>query len=143
MSANADITFAWADGKNYKFALPIGQLEELQEATGAGPEELLHRLTILPAEQGGAMESIRLGLLRPGPRDLREILRLGLIGGGTKPDRAAIMVSRYVDGRPRLESYLPARLVLSAAIVGVPGDPVGKSDAGETTPPTDQTTQSV
>lgn len=143
MSANADITFGWADGKDYTFALPIGQLEELQEQTGAGPEELLHRLTILPKEQGGAMESIRLGLLRPGPRDLREILRLGLIGGGMKPDRAAILVARYVDKRPRLESYLPARLVLTAAIVGVPGDPVGKQGAEGQMTPDDQTTQNV
>jgi len=108
------VTFPWADGAEYRFALPLAQLEELQEKCGAGPEAILARLLA--------------GV--PHARDLREIIRLGLIGGGAvTPGAAVSLVARYVDARPRAESYMPARAVLMAAISGVPDDPVGKDQA--------------
>ena len=69
------------------------------------------------------------------PNDVREILRLGLIGGGMKPFEALAMVKRYVEERPLLESMLVAAAVMQAALAGVPDDPVGKPQA-ETAPQT-------
>ncbi|HWY14436.1 MAG TPA: gene transfer agent family protein [Rhizomicrobium sp.] len=112
------VRFAWADGEEYGFDLsPIGCLRDLDEKTNAGPEELLARLN------GGLTE------MRPRAGDLREIIRCGLIGGGTEPLRAAALVSRWVDARPRSESYLPARAILIALLLGIDeGQPKKKLD---------------
>ena len=34
------------------------------------------------------------------PHEVREVIRLGLIGGGMKTDRALVLVKRHVEGRP-------------------------------------------
>lgn len=67
---------------------------------------------------------------------VREIIRLGLIGGGLKPTEANALVKNYVDQRPFMESVLHAQAILSAAVVGFPEDaPTEKSQApAETTP---------
>lgn len=101
MSADASITMAWGDGE-HRFRLAIGQLRELQDKCGAGPAEILRRV----ADGTWRVD------------DLREVLRLGLIGGGKAPLEALALVQRYVDERPLLESVMPARAVLLAALVG-------------------------
>ena len=101
MSRDASISFDWADG-HHTFRLPIGQLRELQEKTGVGPLRLLQRLM-----DGSWMVD-----------DAREVLRLGLIGGGFKPDEALRLVRRYVDERPLLEAQPTAVVVLAAALRG-------------------------
>lgn len=106
------VTLDWADGR-YIFRLGLKQLEELQAVCDAGPELLEKRL-----ESG-----------IPNARDLREIIRLGLIGGGTEPIRALTLVERYVDDAPRMPNHLVARLVIQACLLGSPDDPVGKSQA--------------
>jgi len=111
MSSDGSITFPWADGE-YRFRLAIGQLRELQDKCDAGPAQIAHRLGV--------------GLWRVD--DVRETLRLGLIGGGMKPVEALILVKRYVDERPWMESVNPAQLVLMAALVGDPNEPVGKGE---------------
>lgn len=124
MSADASIDLAWADGE-YRFRLGLGQLRELQEkvnqpriaigATPIGPGTLL-----------------RLAMERDlWPHEVREIIRLGLIGGGMKPPEALARVQRYVDERPLLESMQPAVLILTAALAGAPDDEVGKKKAKE------------
>lgn len=126
MSRNAAITFAWADGE-YAFRLAIGQLRSLQEKCDAGPGEILARVI-----------SGRWKL-----DDLRETIRLGLIGGGMEPVPAMKLVREYVDERPLMESVLPARVILMAALVGPADEPVGKAEApaaatetaGSTSPP--------
>jgi hypothetical protein len=120
MSSDGSITFPWADGE-YRFRLAIGQLRELQDKSNAGPAELVQRLTV--------------GTWRVD--DIRETLRLGLIGGGTKPTEALVLVKRYVDDRPWLENVHPAHAVLMAALVGDPNEPVGKDEAAATEPETD------
>lgn len=129
-SANADcsLTAQWADG-TYHFALRIGELEKLYEKTGAGPEELIARLMVLPEKQGGIAASIKHGILKPGPHDLREIVRLGLIGGGMAPAEALALTIDYVDERPRAESYAICFAILSAVINGCPPDLEKKSGA--------------
>lgn len=113
MSADASIELTWADG-TYKFRLPIGQLRELQDKCRAGPPEILDRLTF------------RKWLVD----DVRETIRLGLIGGGKTPTDALVLVIRYVDDRPLMENAPVAQSIMIAALVGVPGDQPGKRDAG-------------
>lgn len=115
MSRDASISLDWADG-HHTFRLPIGQLRELQEKTGVGPLRLLHRLM-----DGSWMVD-----------DAREIMRLGLIGGGMEPAQALRLVQRYVDARPLVEAQAPAMLVLGAALHGTDqeGHP-GKEEALE------------
>ena len=37
------------------------------------------------------------------PNDVREVIRLGLIGGGMKSDRALVLIKRHVEARPYYE----------------------------------------
>lgn len=134
MSADGSISLAWADG-DHKFRLAIGQLRELQET--------INRARVaIGAPPIGPMSLLR--LLRTTdawPDEIREVLRLGLIGGGKKPLEALALVKRYVDDRPLGESAPVALAVLTAALVGAPDDIVGKnSAAGKTT--TEATTAS-
>ncbi|HEV2557963.1 MAG TPA: gene transfer agent family protein [Microvirga sp.] len=114
MSADGSTSFLWADGE-HRFRLAIGQLRELQDKTGTGPQALLSRL----------MD----GTWRVD--DPRETIRLGLIGGGMKPPEALVLVSRYVDARPLMESIMPARAILAAALMGDREDTVGKEEPEE------------
>jgi hypothetical protein len=99
MSADASKTFEWADGE-YKFRLSIGQLRELQDKTGVGPYALLSRVI------DGTWKV----------DDLREVIRLGLIGGGLEPLKALSLVKNYVEGRPLMESLTPVKVILAAAL---------------------------
>lgn len=114
MSSDCSISFTWGDGP-HTFRLGIKQQEELQEKCDAGPEMLFARVAA--------------GL--PNVLDLRETIRLGLVGGGMEPPAAVKLVERYVDDCPRKPNHIAARAILEACIVGVPDDPVGKSAAGE------------
>lgn len=114
MSANGLITIDWGDG-THTFRLAIGQIQELQEKTKVGPRRLWMRII-----SGDWLVD-----------DLRETIRLGLIGGGTPPVVALGLVRRYVEERPLLESIQPAIQILAAALNGVPDDPVGKTPAEE------------
>lgn len=118
MSRSGEITLNWADG-SHLFRLPIKQLIELQEKCDAGPPLIQARL------QSGAWKV----------EDVRETVRLGLIGGGMSPTDAFKMVLRYVDERPLLESVLVAEAVLSAALVGTPDEPFPNSEGGPTPQP--------
>lgn len=114
MSRDGSISLVWGDGE-HRFRLPIGQLRELQEKCAAGPAEIVERLTA--------------GRWRVD--DVRETIRLGLIGGGMAPGEAYTLTVRYVDERPWLENVAPAQAVLMAALVGVADEPVGKAGAAE------------
>lgn len=115
MSRDASVSFEWADGL-HTFRLPIGQLRELQEKTGVGPLRLFNRLL------DGSWHV----------DDAREVMRLGLIGGGMEPLEALRLVQRYVDARPLMETQAPALLVMGAALHGTEqeGTP-GKEEAPE------------
>lgn len=101
MSAITSIELEWADG-TYLFHLDIPRLKELQDKTGSGPSEVLARL----AEGRARVE------------DIQETIRLGLIGGGTSPQAARVLVARYVDERPLIEGIAFATMILGAAIIG-------------------------
>lgn len=114
MSRSAKVTLSWGDGE-YVFRLRIGELVELQEKCDAGPAFILERL----ATQRWKVQ------------DIRETIRLGLMGGGLTPTKALALVTRYVDSRPLQENINHAYVILASAIVGHEDEPLGKAE-GET-----------
>jgi hypothetical protein len=112
-------------GEPVDFRLGIGDCRQLQEAINRPRIEL--GLTAL-----GPTSLIRLLVTGDAwPHEVREILRLGLVGAGMKSDRALVLVKRHVDPAGQWkEACAMAATVLGAALYGPPDDPVGK----ETTP---------
>lgn len=110
MSRDASIELDFADG-TYKFRLAIGQLAELDEKTDRGPLELLSMID---------NHTWR-------PLHVREVIRLGLIGGGTAPAKATTLLKRYVDDMPWVNWLPVARAIIFAAVAGPPdGEKPGK-----------------
>ena len=114
MSLSGRITLFFGDVE-HDFRLAIGQLRELQDKTGVGPLTLFRR--VLSGDWR--------------VDDLREVIRLGAIGGGMTPLHAADLVKRYCEARPLMESVEPALLILQAAITGTEQEqpPAGKPEA--------------
>ena len=97
------LTTDWADG-SHTFLLRVGEIEELQDKCGdVGPAVIFQRL------QSGAWKA----------QDVRETIRLGLIGGGMAPAKALKMVQRYVDERPGMENVHPAAAIIGAWLFGL------------------------
>lgn len=106
MAVNGEIKLNWGDGEHRFNVAKLRCYLELEEKCNAGIAEIYQRII------DGRWKF----------NDLRETLRLGLIGGGTSPDHALSLINRYCDERPLTESLLPAQAVIMAALVGVPGD---------------------
>lgn len=53
-----------------------------------------------------------------------ETIRLGLIGGGAKPEDAAALVGTYAASRPLAETYPLAVAILECVWFGTPVQPV-------------------
>jgi hypothetical protein len=73
-------------------------------------------------------------------KDLTEIIRLGLIGGGERPEAADSLVRTYAVGRPLTEAHSLAVAILHALWFGRTAPPereeaAGYSDTGETDSP--------
>ncbi len=101
----------WADGE-HTFRLAIGAMRELQTKTGTGPYKVLERLR----DNDWRVDEIR------------EVIRLGLIGGGMAPSEVNRLVVAYFDELevPILEHIPVAIQVLMAPMIGTP-EPSGKS----------------
>jgi hypothetical protein len=112
---NGSVQLTWGDGEHTFNIAVIAQMLELEEKCDAGVYEIFQRLTTGRARLN----------------DIRETIRLGLIGGGKTPIQALSLVKRYVDNRPLAESVPVATALLLTAIVGVPGDEVGKKPEAE------------
>jgi hypothetical protein len=112
MSRSAKITIPFGDGKR-DYKLGIDQLEELQEKTGFGPEELYHRLLT------GTWTK---------PACITEPLRLGLIGAGCKPIDALIFVERYAAPGYLMDAKTPAMSAIAAALLGAPEEDAKKGE---------------
>ena len=106
-SARARLFFA---DREYEFGLQIGEVEELQELTGYGPQALWKR-----AASG-----------EWGAKDLVETIRLGLVGGGMEREKAWRLVDRHV--KPGYFAYcaILAETILKLAIWGVEEEPLGE-----------------
>lgn len=114
---NGVVETDFGDG-SHRFRLALGELEELQEKTGIGPFLLWQRL--LNGEWRIA--------------DVRETLRLGLIGGGMEPVAALNLIRRYADARQDwLAHSVLAQAIVLAAIAGAPEEVPGKSGGPEAT----------
>lgn len=119
MSRSARFTGVFGDGK-HDFLLTIGGLEELQEKCDAGPEEIWSRVL-----SGGWRVA-----------DIREPIRIGLIGGGLDPIKALVLVERYA-GEGNLSPLKPlVANIIGAALVGAPDEdaPPGKPRGRKKTP---------
>jgi hypothetical protein len=113
MSAPGTRTIIWAGGED-QFCLTIGQILDLEIVCRAGIAIIANRLS------GGEW----------GLSDLRETIRLGLIGGGMDPERAMSKVRNFVDTNPHglAHSVLVAHEIICSALFGAPkDDPVGKT----------------
>lgn len=108
-------------GVEHRFRIAFGQWRELQESVNkprldmgmpiVGPRDLF---LLLVDKNAWA-------------HDVREIIRLGLIGGGMKPDRALVLVKRHLEGiEPWFLYNETARDILQVAMFGPPDDQVGK-----------------
>ena len=113
MSGDGSVSKTWGDGE-HTFRLRIGEIRELEDKRNAGCFELYRRL---------ADGSCRFD-------DIRETLRLGLIGGGVPASQALGLVAKYAGPTTLIESLTVAQAVISAALFGDPGDLVGKIAAG-------------
>ena len=115
MSADGSTTLFWGDGENC-FRLGIGEFRELQERVNAR-RAALGLPAIGPTTLANAIRGNDAW-----PDDIRDVLRLGLVGGGITPQEAHRKLMQYFDRRPPAESYPAAFTVLVAAFIGVPGD---------------------
>jgi hypothetical protein len=107
------VTIAWANGEDEFCIAQVKHILALEHACDAGVAAIFGRLL-----DGAWMLN-----------DVRETIRLGLIGGGKSPEKAMAIVKLHVDGNPLAQSLLIAQKVLEAALVGVPGESVGKAAA--------------
>lgn len=115
MSRTGKVTGVMGGGE-YEFCLRWGELIELQESRDGGPQWLLARMA------AGQWQV----------QDVREVLRLGLIGAGTPTSTALRMVKTHVEQKPfdlggENGLLILAAKVLAAALHGVE-DEVPKSN---------------
>lgn len=94
-------TAFFGDGKK-TFALTTPMIQELERKTGHGIGAIFRRI-----------QHHQFSL-----QDISEVIRLGLIGGGTKPVIADALVKTYVDGQPLVESMEVALDVIAARFLG-------------------------
>lgn len=112
------VHLTWPGG-DHDFRLRIGELRSLQQATGAGPEELYQR--------------INRGHWRID--DLIQVIRWGLVGAGEMKDGdAARFVTPLVDLHPLSQFRITAAAILAMTLLPIEGDPVGE-ETGETEMP--------
>lgn len=121
MSAPGTRTIAWANGEDQFCLSKVGLILDLESKCSAGIATILRRL----AEKEFFLS------------DVRETIRLGLIGGGMPPDKAMTAVKHHVDLNENglAPSVFLAYAIIEAVLVGVPEDPLGKA-----APAADQTT---
>lgn len=116
----------WPGGE-HSFALRIGELEALQQATNSGPGEVLGRLYGCMPPNNPLLGPWRLS-------DVLDTVRLGLVGGGMDGIEARKLV------RLQVERDGPTSLITTAATVllkalEMPDDAPEKPEGVETPPP--------
>lgn len=132
MSRHGAVEQDFGDG-SYTFRLGLGEIEELERKRDLSIFQIVRRLS-------PEVREARLS-------DISEVLRLGLIGGGTTPVDALALVRRYVDERPLDENRDVAYAVGLAALMRVhsseletpPGEAEAAKTKGSTSPPSTET----
>jgi hypothetical protein len=109
----SEIELNWGSGlQTFKFGL--GQFRALQENVN-------RRRLAIGAPLLGPMDLVEaLKAKNVWPDDLRDILRLGLVGGGMQARDANIEMAQSFDDTPVVEHMKPALAVLLAGLVGPP-----------------------
>ena len=87
----------------YTFALTWAGADEWEKKTG---RSLFYTFNVMVSAQTGFVE------------DVKEIIRIGLIGGGLQPSEAFSLVKRYVEQRPLSESMPVALMAMEAFLFG-------------------------
>lgn len=130
MSADGSVSLFFGDDEK-RFRIGIGEFRELQEKVNG------RRIEMGLSAIGPTTLANLLRANDAWPDDVRDVLRIGLVGGGMKAPEAHRLLVRYFDGKPPIGFYLPAFTVLMAAFVGVAGDEVEskKKTSAETTVP--------
>ncbi len=102
----------WAGGTHDFCIAASGRVLALEENRGCGVAEIYQRLR----EKRWYHNDVRMTIFH------------GLIGGGLAPERAEALVAANVDANPdgMAGCVILAVIILSAYLVGVPGDEVGK-----------------
>jgi len=117
--SDGSTTLFWGD-EEHRFRIAIGEFRELQEKINGR-----RAASGLPAIGPTTLaNSIRAN--DAWPDDVRDVLRIGLIGGGKKPHEAHQLLVQYFDRRPPADSYLVAFAVLVGAFLGAPDDEIIK-----------------
>lgn len=122
MNNQGELVDQWADG-TYAFRLTVNGIIELEQKCDAPFGVIFGRLV---------SGSFKLN-------DVRETIRLGLIGGGTRAADAFTLVERYA--LPLAESLPVAKAIVAAAMFGFEASPLGKqtaapmADINASTPP--------
>lgn len=116
MSRGADVVLPFG-GEDRAFRLPIGRLRALDEKRDCGPMELLRRIAT--------------GEWRV--EDLRETIYQALQGGGMDSASATSLMKAEFDDQPLGQFVSLAQAIITAAIIGVPEEPLGGL-AGEDQP---------
>jgi hypothetical protein len=115
--APCEIEMAFGDG-DYVFRLPLKQIAELQEKCKAGIGAIFTRV------MSGQYYI----------EDCVETFRLGLIGGGTDPTKARVLMERYFDDLPVQAKWDFAIAILGRCVVPYepPGEQPGKAGTAMT-----------
>jgi hypothetical protein len=117
-SKPGEVTLAWLGGEHPFRLATYGQLRLLQETCKAGPMEIFHRLI-------GARWYVD---------DVREVIRIGLIGGGmTAADAGALVKAAIDESAAWLEHVALAKTILLAGLARPDeGDEAKKQTAEKT-----------
>jgi hypothetical protein len=113
MASKTSTTAFFGDGE-HQFTLTPELIEELERSTGAGIGTLSRRI---------ASRDFR-------HKDIVEVVRLGLIGGGMTPQRAAELVSTYTAVTPLLELWNIAAGIVTTLMAGPDKSENENADAG-------------
>lgn len=95
-------TRAFFGDREHTFCLTPPMIAELERATDSAVGAIYGRLSRMEFAM----------------RDVRETIRLGLIGGGMTPQRAAEMIETYVDPQPLAATASTALAVMVALFFG-------------------------
>lgn len=105
---------------------PLGTIEALERACGAGMGEILGRLERLQFRHA----------------DIRETIRLGLAGAGMSDQEATALVMEAVDGRPVMQHLALAVAIMAAYAAGTEDaakKSAGAAEADQAAPPAPET----
>lgn len=108
----AKVTAFFGDAE-YLFKLGMDQCIELQDTFDMGLMETLERVTLVAV------------------KDVKAVIRLGLIGGGMKPEGAFALVQRHVREGELVECADLAAKIVRAALSGPKDEDLGEPK-GET-----------